>query len=222
MLSQYNYGDTYNVEVAVKTTGAYSGYSETCTVTAPEVPSLSSQCGTTITAKSTFITTNSLDRVTSYRFEVTNLSTNAIVVIDNNLNWFRLNMLSNYSASTNFNVRVALFTTGVWSSFGTSCTITSPGIARTTANNSENETVVYNVSVSPNPFSNHFSMFLNSTNTEDVSIKVYDMIGKLMEQRIVNANEVVIQEIGNSYPTGVYIVVVTQGEDVKTIKITKR
>lgn len=220
MLSQYNYGDTYNVEVAVKTTGAYSGYSETCTVTAPEVPSLSSQCGTTIT--STFVTTNSLDRVTSYRFEVTNLSTNAIVVIDNNLNWFRLNMLSNYSASTNFNVRVALFTTGVWSSFGTSCTITSPGIARTTANNSENETVVYNVSVSPNPFSNHFSMFLNSTNTQDVSIKVYDMIGKLMEQRIVNANEVVIQEIGNSYPTGVYIVVVSQGEDVKTIKITKR
>ena len=43
-----------------------------------------------------------------------------------------------------------------------------------------------------------------------------------MEHRIVNANEVVIQEIGNSYPTGVYIVVVSQGEDVKTIKITKR
>ena len=222
MLSQYNYGDIYTVEVATKTTGAFSGYGDPCTVTAPEVPSLTSQCGTTIASNGTFITTNSLDRVTSYRFEVTNMTTNVVVLVDNNLNWFRLNMLSNYSASTNFSVRVALFTTGVWSSFGTSCTITSPGAARTTANNTGNETVVFDVTASPNPFDNHFSMFLNSINTEDVSIKVYDMLGKLIEQRTVSASEVVIQEIGNSYPTGVYIVVVSQGEEVKTIKITKR
>jgi hypothetical protein len=81
---------------------------------------------------------------------------------------------------------------------------------------------VFEVTASPNPFDNNFGMFLNSTSTEDVSIRVYDMIGKLVEQREVKSGDVVMQEIGARFPSGVYNVIVTQGAEVKTLRVIKR
>ena len=86
MLNEYNYGDTYTVEVAVKTTDDYSAYGNVCTVTTPPVPSLTSQCGTTIISNNTFIVVLSLDRVTTYNFEVTNMTTLETTSVTNNLN----------------------------------------------------------------------------------------------------------------------------------------
>ena len=65
-------------------------------------------------------------------------------------------------------------------------------------------------------------MFLNSTSTQDVSIRVYDMIGKLVEQREVKSGDVVMQEIGARFPSGVYNVIVSQGTEVKTFRVIKR
>jgi Putative metal-binding motif len=220
MLAQHIYGDTYTVEVAVKTTGDYSGYGSPCDVTAPPVPSLTSLCNTIVAAKSTLIATASLGLVTSYDFEVKNMVTNAVSSVANNLNWFRLNMISNYAASTQFRVRVRLLTSGVYSDYGDACFITSPAVARTIETLVDNN--VFEVTASPNPFDNSFGMFLNATNTEDVSIRVCDMIGKLIEQRLVKATEVVSQEVGNNYPSGVYNVIVSQGTSVKTLRMIKR
>ena len=220
MLAQYVYGDTYTVEVAVKTTGDYTGYGSPCDVTAPTVPSLSSQCNTIIAAKTTNVATASLAYVSSYDFEVKNMTTLATANVSNNLNWFRLNMLTNYAPNTQFRVRVRLLSSGVYSDYGDACFITSPAFART------QEVVVakntFEVTASPNPFDTNFGMFLNATSTEDVSIRVYDMIGKLMEQRLVKATEVVTQEVGNNYPSGVYNVIISQGTEVKTLRMIKR
>ena len=107
MLPSYNYGTTYVVDVAVKTTGDYSEYGAPCNVTTPNVPTLVNYCGGAIVpTKGTNIYTSSLDRVTSYRFEVTRytdetLSTPVDVSqVDRNINWFTFNMVSNYSANT--------------------------------------------------------------------------------------------------------------------------
>ena len=219
MLNQYNYGDTYTVEVAVKTTGDFSGYGSPCNVTAPAVPSLTSQCGTIVATKGTNITTSSLALVTSYDFEVKNMTTLATANVSNNLNWFRLSQLSNYSQSTQFRVRVRLLTSGVFSDYGDACFITSPAIARTVE---MTDSKVFEVTASPNPFDNNFGMFLNSTSTDNVSIRVYDMIGRMVEQKELKSNEVIMQEVGSNYPSGVYNVVVTQGSDVKTLRVIKR
>ena len=220
MLTQYVYGDTYTVEVAVRTTGAsFSGYGTPCSVTAPPVPSLTTQCGTTIETKTKNIATASLRLVTSYDFEVRNMVTNVTANVSNNLNWFRLSMLPNYAASTQFRVRVRVLTSGTFSDYGDACFITSPAVARTVETVDNN---IFEVTASPNPFDNNFGMFLNATSTEDVSIRVYDMIGKLIEQRAVKATEVVTQEVGNNYPSGVYNVIVTQGAEVKTLRVIKR
>ena len=219
MLTQYVYGDTYSVEVAVKTTGLFSGYGTPCNVTAPAVPSLTTQCGTTIATKTTNITTASLALVTSYDFEVRNMTTLVTANVSNNLNWFRLSMLPNYAASTQFRVRVRVLSSGTYSDYGDACFITSPAVARTVETVDNN---IFEVTASPNPFDNNFGMFLNSTSIQDVSIRVYDMIGKLVEQRDVKSGDVVMQEIGARFPSGVYNVIVTQGAEVKTLRVIKR
>jgi hypothetical protein len=220
MLTQYVYGDTYSVEVAVKTSSSvFSGYGTPCNVTAPAVPSLTTQCGLTIATKTTNITTSSLNLVTSYDFEVRNMVSNVTANVSNNLNWLRLSMLPNYAASTQFRVRVRVLSSGTFSDYGDACFITSPNVARTveTVNNN-----VFEVTASPNPFDNNFGMFLNSTSTEDVSIRVYDMIGKLVEQREVKATEVITQEVGNNYPSGVYNIIVSQEDNIQTLRVIKR
>jgi hypothetical protein len=45
------------------------------------------------------------------------------------------------------------------------------------------------------------------------------MTGRLIEQRQAASKSV---EIGNNYPTGVYNVIVNQGENTKTIRVIKK
>jgi hypothetical protein len=53
-------------------------------------------------------------------------------------------------------------------------------------------------------------------------MRVYDMIGKLVEVRQFSTTEMNNQEVGNNYPSGIYNVIVTQGENVKTLRVIKR
>jgi hypothetical protein len=48
------------------------------------------------------------------------------------------------------------------------------------------------------------------------------MTGRLIERRDVRPSDMVEQQIGDRYPSGVYNVVVTQGEEVKTVRVIKR
>ena len=48
------------------------------------------------------------------------------------------------------------------------------------------------------------------------------MIGKLIETRQFSTGEMNSQEVGNSYPSGIYNVIVTQGENTKTLRVIKR
>jgi hypothetical protein len=74
----------------------------------------------------------------------------------------------------------------------------------------------------PNPFANNFMIDVTTSTKENINIKVYDMVGRLIEQRNVNTNELETTTIGDSYPSGVYNVVVTQDKDVKTLRVVKR
>jgi hypothetical protein len=74
----------------------------------------------------------------------------------------------------------------------------------------------------PNPFANNFNLNVTTSSSENVEMRVYDMIGKLVETRQFSTTEANNQEIGNSYPTGIYNVIVTQGEEMKTIRVIKK
>ena len=80
----------------------------------------------------------------------------------------------------------------------------------------------FNAVAYPNPYSENFNLSLTTSSEDKVGIVVYDMTGRLIERREVRPSDVVEQRIGDRYPSGVYNVVVTQGEEVKTLRVIKR
>jgi hypothetical protein len=79
-----------------------------------------------------------------------------------------------------------------------------------------------NVNVYPNPYTSAFQLDIDTTSQSELEIKVYDMVGKLLEVRKVSITESTNQEIGSSYPSGIYNVIVTQGANMKTLRVIKR
>ncbi|WP_291129772.1 T9SS type A sorting domain-containing protein, partial [Flavobacterium sp. UBA7682] len=63
---------------------------------------------------------------------------------------------------------------------------------------------------------------LTTESQSSVSIKVYDMVGRLVESHESKASNLSSFPIGDRYPSGVYNVVVTQDEEVKTLRVIKR
>ena len=83
--------------------------------------------------------------------------------------------------------------------------------------------VPFAVKAYPNPFTENFNLDVSSSAEEKVAIAIYDMAGKLIEQREVNMEEVSAGlQIGDRFASGVYNVIVTQGSEVKTLRVIKR
>ena len=82
--------------------------------------------------------------------------------------------------------------------------------------------VAFGVKVYPNPSSERFNFNLTSSSEEKVTVLVYDMVGKLVDSREVAPVEVSELQLGDRYPSGVYNMIVTQGENTKTLRVIKR
>jgi hypothetical protein len=80
----------------------------------------------------------------------------------------------------------------------------------------------FNVVAYPNPYSDNFHLNLTTSSEERVGISIYDMTGKLLDKREVGATEASEISIGDRFASGVYNVVVTQGNEVKTLRVVKR
>ena len=114
--------------------------------------------------------------------------------------------------------------TGVASTTNTSITWLT-GVGCQSARPSEaiaTEVSGFEVKAYPNPYAATFNLSLTTSSEDKVGIMVYDMTGRLIERREVRPSEMVEQQIGDRYPSGVYNVVVTQGEEVKTLRVIKR
>jgi hypothetical protein len=225
MLTRYNYGTTYQIEVSVKTTGTYGGFGSPCQVSSPAAPSLTN-CGGTVALKTTAVGCNSLAGVTQYRFQVTRQSDNASATIDRSVNWFNFNMVPSaaYTIGAMYTVRVAVMTAGTWSPFGDACEIQAPsgtgkGIAAATT---ATASAGFKAMAYPNPFTADFQLDVTSSSQENVQLKVYDMLGKLVESREVKVSDLNMEKVGAQYPSGVYNVIVSQDGIVKTLRVIKR
>jgi len=74
----------------------------------------------------------------------------------------------------------------------------------------------------PNPYDQYFTIQLTTESDENVSIAVYDMAGKLLENLTVQPSELESLQIGRDLSTGVYNVMVTQGREAKVVRLMKR
>ena len=220
MLTRYNYGTTYSIEVAVRTTGSatFSGYGAACTVTTPAVPSLT-PCGGVVATSGTNVNTVSLNSVTSYRFVLTNFNTLEVTTIDRPLHWFRFSMVPDYVPGDVYGVQVAVMTSGEWSPFSDGCEITAPAAARGSV---KEEAIAFNAVAYPNPFADTFGIEVTTSAETNINVKVYDMTGRMLEQNDVPVTDMQTLQVGERYPAGVYNVIVTQGDEVKSLRVIKR
>jgi hypothetical protein len=114
-------------------------------------------------------------------------------------------------------------TVGTWSPFGDICEITSPGTAaRFTPETVSTVSAAFKAVAYPNPFASSFAIDVTTSAVENMQINVYDMTGKLIETRDVNTTNLNELQLGDRLPSGVYNVIVTQGQNVETLRVIKR
>jgi hypothetical protein len=220
------YNTTYTIRVAAKYNGVWGNYGDVCTVSTPfsSTKVQASQCGTSLAALDTFIYANYLSYATNYKFEVVNGATTQTIETVSRM--FQLTSLPGGALyNTTYTIRVAVKYNGVWGNYGDECMVSTPSkkVAKTTDPVTESELIPFIVVGYPNPFTNSIKLDITTQNTaSEVEFKVYDMIGKLIETQTKAVSEIRNLELGASYPSGIYNIVVTQGMNLKTVRVVKR
>ena len=103
----------------------------------------------------------------------------------------------------------------------TGADFTDASIVLSTNNFTSNE-VKSTLKVYPNPFSESFKLHFTSTSSDDVKVVAYDVTGRTIETRDVNFADINNQELGSNYQSGMYIVVLKQGEITKSFRVIKK
>jgi hypothetical protein len=231
LLGGATYATTYEVAVSVFYNGAWQPYGATCSLTTPAAPQsklASSQCGMTLNkTNSNVLAAYSVAVAQAYRFEVSKgASTYTIEKTSGSLRTFKLTEVPGLTleSGTSYGIRVAIKANGVWQPYGASCNVTtygSPAVVKIADPTAKPETV-FSAMAYPNPFSSAFQLKLNASSKAAVDLKVYDVLGRLIENRQWNAEQVSEQEMGSNYPSGVYNIILNQGKNVKTLRVIKR
>jgi len=220
---QNQYATTYSVRVALRIGGVWQDFGPACSVTTPATPGFSAisspQCGTVITNSWATIYASPVADAQGYRFEVKNGALTRYY--DNVVPRMNLHNLNGASPAPNttYTIRVAILFNNVYQNFGPTCSIsTAAAITRQAA-----EAVsVFDAKAYPNPFASTFRLDMNTSDEANVEIKVYDMLGRQIDAKELNVSDAMSQELGDQYPSGVYNIVVTQGNEVKTLRVIKR
>jgi hypothetical protein len=223
------YGATYSVEVAVRNTdGTYLDFGTLCMLHTPVYPSVFlEQCatgGTVIPSNSTQIYASSYANATSYIFNISNADSTYNHSVAKVLRVFRLSDFPALAPGETYSVRVKLLFNGETQDsesipFGKPCTIITPLAGKLAA---PSKGSAFNAVAYPNPFAENFNIDVTTANTDKVSVKVYDMTGRLLESHTDTVSEFESLKVGDRYPAGVYNVIVTQGDNIKTLRVIKR
>jgi hypothetical protein len=221
------FGKTYQIRVAVRNTdGTYLGYGSVCNVTTPVFPTTfvqDSQCSNyAVPNNTTQIYAYSYPGAISYVFNLSLAGYETGVEVTKNLRVFTLNDFAGQPLipGGTYNVRVRMiFNNGDPAGvYGKACTIVIPGASRQI----EGAGVSFNATAWPNPSADDFNIEITTAGKASVGIKVYDMVGRMLENRQVTVNEIEALKVGSQYPSGVYNIIVSQGEETKTLRVVKR
>lgn len=223
------YATTYSVEVALgNTDGVFLDYNAACNITTPNYPTtqlVASQCGNyMVPSNTTFINAVAVSGATQYRFRVFNGVDYDATYTNTSNSRFTLNNFAGI-ASGMYSVQVAVRIPSQpdFGPYGATCSIVVGGGAKTTATEVLAKTSnLFEVVVYPNPFGESFKLNLTTTSEDTIHVMVYDMLGKLVEDRNVTASDIETYEIGSNYNSGVFNVIVSQGENTKALRVIKR
>ena len=220
------YSTTYTVRVAPIISGVVQAFGASCTVTTLAIPKtqvVASRCGTTLTSLYAPIFASGVTLATGYAFKVIDKATGLQVgsTYSSSSNVFNLKQVSGTDKGKSYSISVAVQYNGLYQGFGTPCTVNTAANAAVRMSD-ETLTSVFTVKAYPNPFASSFNLAIESESDEVISVQVYDMIGRELEARKATVSELSTQELGNNYPSGVYNIIVSQGDQVKTLRMIKR
>ena len=221
-LPNRSFNAIYSVEVALKNTdGTYLPYNTGCNISSPSFPTSEvrlSQCDYNALSNTESFVATLVAGATEYRIIVYNLGLGYSYTIDRPVNTFNLNMFPGLTAGTTYSVQVAVKIGGIFGPFGKVCNVTTPGGTRMIASVKEE----FKAIASPNPFAEDFRLEVKTSNESTIQIRVYDMLGKLIENKNVEVSEMENLGVGSNYPSGVYNIIVSQGENTQTLRVIKR
>jgi hypothetical protein len=124
------YNTAYTISVAVKKNNVWGDYGTECTVTTPAFPTTkvqNSQCGVTLASITTFISADAVNAASGYRFKVVNGASTEIIEAVSGSRWFRLTSIPGGAFyNTTYTISAASRYNGVWSDYGSECTVTTP------------------------------------------------------------------------------------------------
>jgi hypothetical protein len=228
-LTSFEYNTTYNVEVGVRNTdGTYLSYGSVCNITTPMFPTVGledAQCDDyQVISNTETIFAESYPGAEQYRFLLQNLGQPYNQTFDRPIRTVTLNNFTGLLPGETYTVRVAIRLNGVWGPYGKSCSIITPGAARPDEVTRIDESAVneFKAIAYPNPFATSFAIDVRTSNTETVSLTVYDMAGRLLEVKEVKAQDASNYQFGDRYPSGVYNVIVTQGNETRAVRVVKQ
>jgi hypothetical protein len=229
LMSGIKFNTTYAVSVAVRNTDGvtYLPYGTVCEVTTPSFPDsnlIESQCDDyLVPSNSTTLYAESYSGAQGYRFLLENIGEGYDQVVERQLRTVRLSDFPGLLPGATYTVRVALKINGEWGSYtGKSCSLIVPGGARTIDKEEIVAKGTFSVVAYPNPFATNFAITIQTASQEVVQVKVYDMLGRLIEQKESVASAMETTQFGNNYPAGVYNIIVKQGEITESLRMIKR
>lgn len=223
----------YSVRVSPIIGSLSQGFGPACLITTPALlptTSINSGCGTSnATWVSFFITQVSpMGGVTPtrYRVQVVNTTTGVISFLDLNYpsSSFQLqnpdfSPMVTVAPNTIYSISVAYEWNGVWQNYGSICTHTKgPVLTRQLPS----AVSIFEVNAYPNPFNRGFNISLNTSSEKTILIKAFDMLGRLVESHEGMLSDFDSQEIGTTLSSGVYNIVIIQGDNSKTLRVIKR
>lgn len=126
-LGTFKYNTKYTVYVSVELGGVFGSYGSACNVTTPNYKAelLPAYCDTVLTKITTTIYATYVYGATKYRYKIDD-EHGTIQYLDRTTNNFNFTQLTSFEYSTPYKVSVAVELNGVFGSYGTVCTVTTP------------------------------------------------------------------------------------------------
>ncbi len=127
-----------------------------------------------------------------------------------------VNQAGNYSVTVTLNDGSSLTS----STFNVStCNVI---VNKTAVEKIEEKVINYNVILYPNPTVSSFSLNVVSDSLDTIEVSVYDIQGRNIENKTFSKEDINSISIGESLPTGIYNVIVKQGENIKSQRLIKK
>lgn len=231
------YNTSYDIKVSMRVNGVWQPYDVIgCTISTPTIPIRNVNC-ITVSSNTTPIYVNDfvsgvsvsqpLPFTTKYKFKLRSLSGANDLFFTNTYaqchlkkaNFVEVSGTQSLLPSTQYMLSVQVIVNNTYiGNFGPECLITTPSNVNRFSTSNSSDSII----ISPNPFENTFNIDVKSIKNEKIQVKVYDILGKLLDDKefiVSNYKNIVL---GEKYLAGIYNVVILDGEEVKSFRIIKK